>query len=168
MAVHDLFRLIGLSERAMDRMEWQAIEAEFGALPADYKAFCDASSGAGCIGEFFWIFDPFTTNANLNLRSHLFQLPDYLRRLRNPPPSFPASGGLLPFGMTTNGDLLHWRTCPEPDKWTVSISVPRASKMIEFHGGMTEWLLAVLSGSITVAEFPKGIGKLYPPLFRCC
>jgi hypothetical protein len=132
--------------------DWPAIgaiiEAGLGILPNDYKIFCSAA-GTGCLGNFFWIFDPFTSNPNLNLR-----------RLRT------MDDGLFPFGVTTNGDLLHWRTSGDPDDWKVSVQIPRAQTIADYPVGMSEFLVKALAGILQVPSFPKGIGKLYPPTFR--
>jgi hypothetical protein len=147
-------------------LRWRVVEAELGlTLPPDYKAFIDAY-GAGCVGEFLWVFHPTTANRYLNLREQLAGQLWALRVLRDeageavPYALYPEPGGLVPWGATDNGDVCYWRTeSADPAGWTVAVNESRGPEWDEFPGSMTEFLVAILSLEHMVSVFPPG----FPP-----
>ena len=76
---------------------------------------------------------------------------------------WPSPGGLLPFGNTTNGDVLYWRTRGTPNKWTVVIEGPSTHQFEEFPISTTAFLHALLSKSRQTPLFPEVWIK---PVFR--
>ena len=90
---------------------WASVEGRLGVpLPSDYKRFIE-TYGSGNIGNFLWIFNPFSNNENLNLERQVVTQAEVLNELRSygesvPYKPFPEQGGILPFGITDNGDLL--------------------------------------------------------------
>ena len=77
--------------------DWARVENDHGIrLPADYKAFIERF-GAGCIDDFLWVIDPFSSSRDLN-----FDKGDYFRESYAvmkaefpsdyPRPGYPAEG----------------------------------------------------------------------------
>jgi hypothetical protein len=73
-----------------------------------------------------------------------------------PYPSYPEPGGLLPWGVTANGDWGYWITEPsgDPDAWPIAISVDRGPEWFRHPGPLTRFLVEVLEGSVRVPFFP--------------
>jgi len=100
---------------------WPVVEGRLGKLPETYKDFVNGF-GAGSIDNFIWIYIPFVENQNLEL---LQQIPVHERTLRAlkedhnywlPFNVEAEPGGLLPFGITDNGDGLYWLMEGDPDE----------------------------------------------------
>src|SRR5262249_44977111 len=92
---------------------------------------------------------------------------DALRKLRQttepdmPYPIFPEPGGVIPWGVTDNGDVCYWKTgLADPNTWTVVVNESRGPDWEHFKGTMTEFLSAVVSRihvcSIFPDDFPSG------------
>lgn len=146
--------IIPLSAQPVDSdsdHDWKAVEDQLGTrLPPDYKQFIDIY-GTGIIGRLIWIFNPFTNNDYLNLltqmgiyRRQYHDLGRHLGKEANPYPFFPEKSGLLPLGVTENGDVLYWLTRGEPASWPVLVNGSRRIEM-EIHDTN---LLGFLTGLI--------------------
>lgn len=118
MAIGDLVAVMptpNVPFEASSADAWASVEARLGtSLPDDYKEFIGLY-GSGRIANFLWIFNPFSSNKNLNLEQQIELQSSVLGELesygeKNPYKSFPAPGGVLPFGITDNGDVVFWRT----------------------------------------------------------
>jgi hypothetical protein len=131
--------------------DWRAVEVQLGvALPEDYKHFIQ-KYGTGKISDFLWIFSPFTTRENLNLHSQIEvqrAVLDELRSFGEPIPYdyFPIAGGLLPFGMSANGDVLFWKTCASSEQWPVVVNEARSPSWEVFDIPMAQFIFDILSG----------------------
>jgi hypothetical protein len=75
-----------------------------------------------------------------------------------PYPIHPEPGGLLPWGATSNGDLLCWLTEGEPDTWRTVVWDLRGREFEEHRTGATEFLAGWLAGRVT--------SELLPGVFR--
>lgn len=156
MILEALCNVISPPETPYDTGEteaWQEIEEKIGcALPSDYKAYIHRF-GTGCIGKFVWVFNPFTDNANLNLLHQITVQLDVLHTLEEqfdvacPYPLYPQPGGLLPWGITDNGDVLFWRTIGNPDQWIIVIHEPRGPEYEEHPGGVVDFLTDLVLGN---------------------
>lgn len=114
MSIDYLKAVISPPQNVVDRPsegDWAGVEARLGTvLPDDYKDFL-REYGSGSIGQFLWIFNPFSKNENLNLERQAGLQAAVLRELSSygeiiPYKIFPEGGGIMPFGITDNGDVL--------------------------------------------------------------
>jgi hypothetical protein len=139
---------------------WASVEGSMGTrLPEDYKKFID-TYGSGQLGGFVWIFNPFSSNNNLNLERQAILQATVLKELRSygevvPYESFPSHGGILPFGITDNGDVLYWKTGANPSDWPVLVNEGRSPEWEAFSHSATRFLAGVLSGRVVCRSFPK-------------
>jgi hypothetical protein len=149
---------------------WAECESELIRMPTDFKEFLE-SYGTGAIDGFLWIFNPASKNPNLNLVLQVKrQLSALSHLLREKAESrvyavFPEDGGLLPFGITDNGDVLFWRTLGSPENWSVVVGESRAPEYNEYKRTMTGFLTSILSKQEVVPVFPQDFPNS-PPLFE--
>ncbi len=139
---------------------WASVEAKLGTrLPSDYRAYIE-TFGSGCLDDFIWVFNPFSTNPNLNLHARSEAALQALRELQSQHasevsyPLFPAVAGLLPWGATDNGDVLYWLTMGPPDEWDVVVNAARDARTERYAAGMTAFLAKILEGEATSRIFP--------------
>lgn len=139
--------------------DWEAVEAELSIrLPRDYKWFIE-HYGTGCVDSFLWIFNPFSTNENLDLLRQIDSLSDKYREQKRklgkravPFPIYPEAGGLVPFGITDNGDVFFWRSdSPNPEAWAVVENPVRSAVCEVYERTMIAFLLGVATGDLTSA-----------------
>lgn len=146
---------------------WPEVEHELEArLPHDYKTFID-SYGTGKINSFILIFNPFSTNQYVNLKDQAHRQLDALRTLIKggescPYPLFPEPGGLLPVGITDNGDVIHWLTKGSSDAWSVVVNDSRSPEYEEFDCDLTSFLASILTRDIRSKIFPESFPNTQP------
>lgn len=149
---------------------WTVLERRLGTmLPDDYKEFIELY-GSGRVGRFLWIFNPFSANENLNLEKQiatqanvLFELQSYGEAI--PYKSFPEPGGILPFGITDNGDVLFWRVTGDPNNWHVVVNESRAPDWEGYELSMSRFLAEILQRHLTCNIFPKNFPE-QPVIFE--
>ncbi len=145
---------------------WIAVEKKLTKLPDDYRAFIQRY-GTGCIDSFIWIFSPASENLNLNLEQQARKQEETIKAINESGvepfiPLFPHSLGVLPFGITDNGDVLFWVNKGKPNSWTVAVLEARRSPMLEFDMNMTCFLAELCEGSITCEAFPDDFPSSAP------
>ena len=147
---------------------WQNIEDELKAsLPQDYKSFVELY-GSGRIGGFLWILNPFSKRENLNLLTQIARQLATLRELVGdfgetcPYPLYPVEGGLLPFGITDNGDVLYWQTVGASRDWNIVVNESRSAHYEVYEFDMTTFLSRVLSGELRCPIFPNAFPPAVP------
>ena len=124
---------------------------------------------------FLWIFNPFSDNENLNLikqtKDHTTQYRWAKRELGEeycPFPIFPEPGGLLPFGVTDNGDVFFWLTDSDnPNHWKIVINETRSAEFELYDKKLTEFLVGIVNGQIESQIFPRefvDLTKLFIPV----
>jgi hypothetical protein len=151
------------------KAEWGNVEAKLGiSLPQDYKEFIE-EYGSGKIGNFLSIFNPFSRNKNVNLidqlqlqRGVFMELLSFGENL--PYELFPQAGGIFPFAMTDNGDVLFWLTLGEPNAWTIVVNEARGPTWQSFDMSLETFLLELFSGKQMCEIFPKSFLAV-PPTF---
>jgi hypothetical protein len=153
-------------EEVPDAAVWETVERNVAALPADYREFV-SRYGTGWIDSFIWIFNPASRNPNLNLERQVQKQLQVLEEVNQGGmefviPLFPQVGGVLPFGITDNGDLLVWKTDGDTKNWTVGVLGARSSPLLIFAMDMTSFLAGVCGGSIACAVFPQDFPSQNP------
>jgi hypothetical protein len=141
--------------------EIAAIERSLGLrLPDDYKAFA-AAYGTGTLDDFITVLTPTARISHFRLDDYGEEMLKVLRELRAggeemPRPIHPEPGGLLPWGVTSNGDWGYWVTDPaaQPDLWPVAVNVGRGPEWYEHPGPLTRFLREALDRTITIPFFP--------------
>jgi hypothetical protein len=171
MAVDELVAVVSPpAEPAEAEGDWAAIERALGtALPGDYKAFIRVY-GSGCLDQFVWVLNPFSTNKFLNLIERGRETLAALGQLQASHPAagvadplFPTPGGLLPWGLTDNGDVLWWSTVPgPPERWPVVVTAPRDEQVARYAVTMTTFLASILGGEVQCDLFPDDFPSARP------
>jgi len=119
--------------------------------------------GSGEIGGFITLFNPFSKNKNLNFFKQCAGILEDLQELKQSAPEYyaftfyPAQGGLIPFGVTANGDYLFWlydKECAS-DAWKIGILASRDAVIEEIGMHFEAFLLSLLRGEIVCASFPN-------------
>jgi hypothetical protein len=74
---------------------------------------------------------------------------------------YPKDNGLIPFGVTDNGDFLFWvvNFKGNSELWTVAIIAARSPEVEYFDGGLTYFLEGLLKNKIKCKSFPDN----FPP-----
>jgi hypothetical protein len=137
------------------RQGWVNVEQVLGiVLPLDYMDFIN-TFGSGQVGGFIAVLNPFSHDDTLSLVSEGFSRLDALRFLKArhgesecPYPLYPEEGGLLPWGITDNGDVLFWQTLGDPDEWSIVVNEGRRPIFEEFACSVTTFLVRVLNREI--------------------
>jgi len=139
--------------------DWGLIESAFLEFPEDYKCFL-GKYGTGCIAGFIYIFNPASKNDNLNLSK---QIEKQLWSLRECRPEglrlYPEVGGILPFGITDNGDLLGWNINRGDGVSGIIVVDSRTSAWETFNIGFSQFLVGILRKNIVCTIFPDD----FPP-----
>lgn len=147
--------------------DMDVFESEFARLPSDFVSFLE-TYGTGAVDNFIWIFNPASKNPNLNLLKQAKVQLNTFREIRAqekgqvPYPLFPEEGGLLPFGITDNGDVLFWKTSADPQQWTIVIADSRAPEYEEHQLALTDFLLKLLDGELSSGIFPDDMPSENP------
>lgn len=135
--------------------EWPALEARLGVrLPADYRGFIE-SYGTGSIDDFLWVLNPSSVNDDLELVSRgqaTLDAMTVLRRaghLREDLKLFPEPGGLLPWGVTENGDVLCWRVRGAPARWRTTVQSSNGLRFEHHELNFSGLLTGLLDGSVS-------------------
>ncbi|MFG2291722.1 histone-like nucleoid-structuring protein Lsr2 [Streptomyces sp. NPDC048603] len=161
-----LTRLCPPPEKPMT-IDWTSVESALGmALPADYRQLADRY-GPGRFNDYLSLFHPHGVTEFVNLTG---LMPGRIRaqlheqaRLGTPPlPHHPDS--LFPIGVTDNGEYLFWVTdsLDAPEQWRIAVNEARGPHWYTFDGGLTNFLVSVLSGMTRVPVFPSGLAEQEP------
>ncbi|MEQ4618504.1 MAG: SMI1/KNR4 family protein [Corticimicrobacter sp.] len=139
---------------------WPSIDGDL-SFPDDYVAFI-RSYGTGRIADFIAIFNPFTANEDINffkqktlilgdLESLNQEDPDYFKY-----PLYPEENGLLPIGLTDNGDYLFWTVSNTRDSntWGTAIIAARSPDVEYFDQNLTTLLFGILAGTLKPQSLP--------------
>ncbi|MFJ1708642.1 SMI1/KNR4 family protein [Kitasatospora sp. NPDC088346] len=152
--------LAGLRLPAPRGIDWSGLEAELGVgLPADYRLLCELYPSL-VIGDFLAVGGPApgeeagwveTTREELETVAEWCAEADLTVPLR----AFPAPGGLLPWGASSQGDFFHWSTGPaDPGEWTVTVA-SRSSVWWHYTGGAVQFLADLVGGVLEPWGLPR-------------
>lgn len=138
-------------------------------LPQDYKRFIDAY-GTGTVDEFVTVLNQHSSVPRVRLDEYGAKMLAVTRDLRDggiveiPFPIYPESGGLLPWGVTANGDWGYWITDPPdaPDRWTIVVSVDRGPVWFHHPGPLVRFLVEIIDGTTRVPFFPDDLPSANP------
>ena len=146
--------------------DYDAVEAAFGVtLPDDFKAI-NCHYGYGLWMNELWVLDPldarmdaFWDHQKNYAMKHLAQSPCQLAH-ETSLPTWPDSGGVLPWGGTQNGGYMLWLTEGNPNEWPTIYRVGTEPDSVRYELSCSEFLLESLRGNIPEHEFP---GSNAPP-----
>lgn len=142
-------------------MQWPSIDKGI-EFPQDYVDFIN-NYGTGRIGEFLLIFNPFSGKEDLNFFEQFNMVLEDLRYLIESDseyynyPLYPTEGGLIPFGVTDNGDYLFWVFDSKKisNLWKVAIVAARSPEIEYLPWGMLEFIKEIATGEFKPNSFPK-------------
>ena len=142
-------------------LDWGRITNIFcKSLPGDYMKFIELY-GSGVIGNWLTVLNPFSVNQNLSLTAQFFYLLGSISQLKEEFPDtcpFPLlfePGGLLPWGISIDGDIFCWLTSGVRGKLGVVV-IGRHSDPEHFQMPLSQFLAGCISGTISSAAIPEG------------
>ncbi len=140
-------------------------------LPNDYQQFV-RTYGTGSVNEHIHVFNPFTKNEHVNL---LNQIPRNLSAFREIKGEFPEAvpfpllyepGGLLPWGVSIDGDVYCWLTTGLEGAWK-TVVICRHSQAEQFSCSMTDFLAGAITGAVEsysiLEDFVPETGAVFLP-----
>lgn len=105
-----------------------------------------------------WTLNPFSDNTFTNLSDQIKEQMESYREITKsspvPYPLYPEPGGLVPWGTTSNGDVLFWLTASQPDRWPVVINECRTDNYELYEEDMTGFLAKLLGRESVSSIFP--------------
>jgi hypothetical protein len=171
-SLEELTRLVPPPGEPPPAADWTAACEGLGVgLPDDYRALIGVY-GAGTFDEELGVLAPGHPNRHLDLLWQADRQLGGLRYLRDhagvrlPYEPEPVSGGLLPWGITGNGDVCYWHVvdAERPARWTVVVDEVRGGEWHPFDGTLTEFLAGLFSGRVA-ASFYGGDWPTATPRF---
>jgi hypothetical protein len=158
-----------------DLKAWEKIEAQLGLqLPLDYKAFINLY-GSGSFDGFLMVYNPFSQNEYLNLffaLDTLHEADQQTRRMGDPTWTavwpfelYPAVGGLLPWGFTTQlGQTFFWQIKGPPESWETIFYNLRNGEYEVWKYQLTEFLYRLLTRKIASVLLPEDFPSIDHPI----
>jgi hypothetical protein len=139
---------------------WPAIEDGL-PFPSDYRWFIN-NYGSGRVADFFMLFNPLSSIPNVNFFNQSRLILEDLNELNQCDPDlysypiFPAPDGLIPIGVTDNGDYICWLTNSkaDSDSWGIAIITSRSPDIEYFQSNLTSVLAGLLSGVMKSNSLP--------------
>lgn len=138
---------------------WPLIDGKY-VFPQDYIALI-TQYGSGLIADFITLFNPFSKNEYIEFFQQKEWILEDFNSLINDDPDdytfvlYPKQNGLLPIGVTDNGDTLFWVVSSENSElWTIAIIPFRAAEVEFIAENLTGFLEGVLSKRIRCQSFP--------------
>ena len=142
-------------------ISWPLIDNIY-SYPKDYIEFV-TQYGIGKIDNFLTLFNPFIENDDLNFFKQKELVISDFSELNESDPDYysfilyPNTSGLLPIGITDNGDYIFWViSSDDSDLWSVAVVAARGSE-VEYHQeSIMSFIENILSKKICSMCFPKG------------
>lgn len=134
------------------RVSWSAVEELLGtALPSDYRRLIE-DRGPGIVAEVV-VHGPTGPGAPTDLVDWLDGIQRMIASLRSitcdhvPPPFYPEAGGILPWGLLYDGQIVGWAVTSEsPDTWPVVVLNSELDSLTLHPVTATAYLLARIPG----------------------
>lgn len=143
----------------VDTDGWARVTDLFGqSLPTDYMMFIDRY-GSGQIGNWLSVLNPFSGNPNISLKEQFFRLLSSIGTLKK---EFPEScpfpllfepDGLLPWGISIDGDIFCWQTKGPSGRWPVVV-IGRDSDPQIFSFPFSQFLAKCITGEVSPNAVP--------------
>ncbi|MFJ8072501.1 hypothetical protein ACIQ7Q_00830 [Streptomyces sp. NPDC096176] len=173
MRIDQLAEAAGLSAPRRYAVDWERAERELGTrLPADYKEYV-YWFGPGCFDDYLFVAVPGIENANVELGGLLRNeqvLIASLSELSGTPvllPVHPEPSGWLPWGRTSNGDVLYWVVSSEdPDQWKIAGRPGRGLDLGHFDAGFADFIHAFVWDTVDlhfIAETDSEVPITFEP-----
>ena len=138
---------------------WQYMREKYNLIfPKDYRLFID-TYGSGSFNNFLWVMSPFSLNDNLNLLKKFNDLKRSFCTMKSILPDmlmeefYDGVKGLLPWGITDNGDELYWNVQKEYSQ--IVVFSCRYSEKLEFDLTFGDFLDQIFSQKIMCSIFPE-------------
>ncbi|HLJ89733.1 MAG TPA: hypothetical protein VKZ53_23180 [Candidatus Angelobacter sp.] len=157
MIIDDLIHVVPPPQSPKEggtNLDWARITNLFGKpLPTDYMIFIERY-GSGQIGGWLSVLNPFSKNPNISLTEQFFHLLASVSQLKE---EFPEScpfpllfepGGLLPWGISIDGDIFCWQTAGVSGRWSVVV-LGRHSDPEVFQYPFSQFLAKCITGEIS-------------------
>lgn len=155
-----LIRLCPPPSRERATIDWDALHARIGVvLPPEYREVTEVY-GLGDYGAFLHLFVPCARNRFFNLEQQIEWQLDAVRFIADDYPAeapYPLdyrTGGLLPIGLSDNGDVVFYLTDPKRP-WDIVIHESRGPEWDQVEGPIDRFLARVLSGEYRSPIFPE-------------
>ncbi|WP_340618729.1 SMI1/KNR4 family protein [Xenorhabdus entomophaga] len=162
MSMKNLNSILPLPEHPHENGQdenWPLIDGQH-SFPKDYIDFI-TRYGTGRIADFITIFNPFSEDDDLNFfRQKEWIIEDFQSLVDSDPDYYPFilypdTNGLLPIGVTDNGDYIFWIVSSDnSDLWNVAVIAARAPEVEYRKENFSNFLEGVLSKTIKCASFP--------------
>jgi hypothetical protein len=167
-----MFRARTRGARAAPTVDWLPVRERLGVrLPSDFERLVD-EFGPFAVGwedtpDLIKVDAPGDPRDAWNLEKQMEYYAEVVDSLRDferehdpdnveqnfPYRVFPEAGGLLPFAQQMDGDTFCWKTVGDCDGWTIVVLRRQfaydESPWYEFDGGLADWLLGRLTGTVT-------------------
>lgn len=163
MSFKDLNNILPLPKYTYEtgsNAEWPLIDDSY-PFPMDYIEFI-TKYGIGRIDNFLTLFNPFIDNDDWNFFKQKEWIISDFSELNESDPDYysfilyPESNGLLPIGITDNGDYVFWVvSSANSDLWNIAVIASR-SPDVEYHQmNLVSFIEGILSKKIKSTCFPK-------------
>ncbi|GKX52713.1 SMI1/KNR4 family protein [Budvicia aquatica] len=143
-----------------DVIDWPCIDNSV-KFPDDYIEFIH-NYGTGRIANFLVIFNPFAGNDEVNFFKQKDLILEDLKLLKEEDPDYyryklyPVSEGILPIGVTDNGDYIFWvmSDIKDSNRWNTAIIASRSPDIEFFNESVTSLIEGLLSKRIKSTSLP--------------
>lgn len=146
-------------ESVLKKNDWGRVNKYFNLpFPMDYIQFIN-KYGSGQIGKWLTVFNPFSNNPHLSI---IHQTPQILSGFSVLKAKYPEEipytllfepEGLLPWGISIDGDVFCWKTEGPNGNWSIVI-IGRHSGNQEFKLSFSQFLVEAIESKITPKAIP--------------
>jgi hypothetical protein len=163
MIIDELLTVLSAPENPVEtgaNQNWGKVTNQFGqSLPGDYMMFIDRF-GSGQIGDWLTVLNPFSKNRRISLSDQFFAILSGVSSLKSeypetcPFPLFFEPGGLLPWGLSIDGDIFCWKTDGPSGRWT-TVVLGRHSGPELHELSCTQFIARIITGETSSAAVPS-------------